>query len=92
MDKAKLIEMGLTEEQAAKRLEELSFLKISPREQEENKLALYMAEQAYEQSTGDVRMVIDRYIVAFEAALRRGNAKEISEARKQLNELIASIK
>ena len=82
----------LTEEQAAKRLEELSFLKISPREQEENKLTLYLAEQAYEQSKGDTRRVLDRYIMSFEAALKRGNVSDIEKTREELKELLFDIK
>ena len=78
----------MTDEQAKKRMEELSYLKISPREQEENKLALYRAEHAYEQSMGDMRMLIDKYTTAFEHALDKGKPEDIAAARKDLMGLL----
>jgi len=82
----------MTEEEAQKRMEELSYLKISPREQEENKLALYLAEQAYEECTGEKRMALDRYISAFEGALQRGKPAEIDKAREELNEILKTYR
>ena len=82
----------MTEEEAKKRMEELNYLKISPREQEENKLALYLAEQAYEQATGDIRTHLDRLISAFEGALHKGKPEEISKTRTALNEFMDSMK
>ncbi len=82
----------MTEQQAKVRMEELSFLKISPREQEENKLALYLAEQAYEQATGDMRRLIDNAISSFEAVIRHGKPQEIERARGELMKLLESIK
>lgn len=83
---------NMSEEQAQKRMEELAYLKISPREQEENKLALYMAELAYESSTGDQRLYIDRAISNFEKELQRGNDIEIERARKELMEILEAMK
>ncbi len=74
----------MSDEEAQKRMEELSYLKISPRELEENKLALYLADKAYEEATGDRRLVLDRYISAFEGAMRKGDAVEIDRTRKAL--------
>ncbi len=81
----------MTEAEAKKRMEELAYLKISPRELEENKLALYLAEQAYEEATGDRRAVIDRYINAFEGAMRRNDVKEIEKARRDLIEYLNAL-
>ena len=81
----------LTEEQAQKRMEELSYLKISPREQEENKLTLYRADLAYEECTGDERMILGRYIDGFEGALRSGKKEDIDRRREALNELLLSL-
>ena len=81
----------LTEEQAQKRMEELSYLKISPREQEENKLTLYRADLAYEECTGDERMILERYISAFEGALHSGKKEDVERRRQDLNELLASL-
>lgn len=81
----------LTEEQAQKRMEELSYLKISPREQEENKLTLYRADIAFEECTGDEREILDRYIGAFEGALHKGQKEDIERRRSELNELLESL-
>jgi len=82
----------MTEEEARKRMEELNYLKISPRDQEENKLALYLAEQAYEESTGDTRQILDRYIAAFEGAMQKGDPSDIDRTRRELNELMESLR
>lgn len=82
----------MSDEEAKKRMEELSYLKISPRELEENKLALYLADQAYEESTGDQRSIIDRYIAAFEGAMRKGDPIAIDKARKDLIEYLNSMR
>lgn len=81
-------ESKISEEEAQKRMEELSYLKISPRELEENKLALYLAERLYEESTGQRRLGIDRYISAFERALQTNKQPQIDKARKELLEAI----
>ncbi len=90
--KQKLIIKGaenqMTEEEIAKRMEELAYLKIQPRDYEENRLVLLRAERMYEEALGDRRKKLDRYITAFEAALKRGDHAEIDEARKGLNDLL----
>ena len=90
--KQKLIIKGaenqMTEEEIAKRMEELAYLKIQPRDYEENKLALLRAERMYEEALGDRRKKLDRYITAFEAALKRGDHDEIMDAREELNAVL----
>ena len=78
----------MTEEEVAKRMEELAYLKIQPRDYEENRLVLLRAERMYEESLGDRRRMLDRYITAFEAALKGGDHDEIQETRDALNELL----
>lgn len=82
----------MSDDEAQKRMEELAYLKISPRDQEENKLALYLAEQTYEEYTGDQRRILNTYISSFEGALQRGKAADIERARKDLLEFIEVIK
>ncbi len=74
----------MTDEEIQKRMEELAYLKIQPRDHEENRLVLLRAERMYEESLGDRRQVIDRYLTEFEAALKRGDHDEIREAREDL--------
>lgn len=78
----------MTDEEIEKRMEELAYLKIQPRDQEENRLVLIRAERLYEESLGDRRKKLDHYITAFEAALKKGNHDEIREAREALNEIL----
>ena len=59
----------MTDEQIKARMEELSYLKVPPRDQEENRLLLLLGEQCYEKSTGEQRSRIERLMQAFEAAL-----------------------
>lgn len=78
----------MTDEEIKKRMEELAYLKIQPRDYEENRLVLLRAERMYEEALGDRRKKLDHYITAFEAALKRGDHDEIMEARETLNEVL----
>ncbi len=78
----------MTEEEIKKRMEELAYLKIQPRDYEENRLVLLRAERLYEESLGDRRKKLDRYITAFEAALKKGDHDEIMDAREALSALL----
>ncbi|MBQ7776438.1 MAG: molecular chaperone HscC [Lachnospiraceae bacterium] len=78
----------MTEEEIAKRMEELAYLKIQPRDYEENRLALLRAERVYEESLGARRKNLDHYLMKFEAALNKGDHEEIRKAREELNEFL----
>ncbi len=78
----------MTDAEIKKRMEELAYLKIQPRDYEENRLVLLRAERMYEESLGGHRLKLDRYITAFEAALKRGDHDEIRDAREELNEVL----
>lgn len=78
----------MTEEEIKKRMEELAYLKIQPRDYEENRLVLTRAERMYEETLGERRRTLDRYITAFEAALKAGDHDGIMEAREALNEVL----
>ncbi len=78
----------MTDEEIAKRMEELAYLKIQPRDYEENRLALLRAERMYEETVGAKRKNLDHYLTAFEAALSRGDHNEIREAREELNDFL----
>ncbi|MCM1542762.1 MAG: molecular chaperone HscC [Blautia sp.] len=91
-EKQKMIIKGqenqMTDEEIAKRMEELSYLKLQPRDYEENRLVLLRAERMYEESLGDRRKKLDHYITAFEAALEKGDHDEIIDTRAALNEIL----
>ena len=78
----------MTDDEIQKRMEELSYLKIQPGDLEENRLVLLRAERMYEESRGDRRKELDRYITVFETALKKGKKEEIEEAREALNEIL----
>lgn len=91
-EKQKMIVKGqenqMTDDEIRKRMEELAYLKIQPRDYEENRLVLLRAERMYEESLGDRRKRLDHYITAFEAALKKGGHDEIMDAREALNEIL----
>ena len=78
----------MTDEEIKKRMEELAYLKIQPRDYEENRLVLLRAERMYEESLGDRRQRLDHYITAFDAALKNGDHDEIRRTREDLNALL----
>ena len=78
----------MTDEDIARRMEELAYLKIQPRDQEENRLVLLRAERQYEESLGERRRLLDHYINCFEAALKGSDHQEIDDARRTLSEFL----
>lgn len=81
-------ENQMSEEEIQKRMEELAYLKIQPRDYEENRLALLRAERMYEESLGVRRKNLDHYLIAFEAALNKGDHEEIRRTREELNDFL----
>ncbi len=79
---------AMTEEEIAKRMEELAYLKIQLRDQEENRLVLLRAERMYEESLGKQRERLEAGIRLFEDALRSEDRDKVEEARKTLYELM----
>lgn len=81
----------MSEQEIEERLKELSYMKIHPRDKEENKLLLAKGERLYEESIGDVRTAIARAIEEFETILDRQDEKEIENMAKQLQEMFKDI-
>ena len=80
----------ISEEEAEKRFAELEYLKLPPREQEENRLVLFRAEELYEELLGVEREQMGRNIAIFEAILQSGETEEIEEARENMKKAIES--
>jgi molecular chaperone HscC len=78
----------MTDEEVKVRMEELAYLKIQPRDEEPNRLALLRAERMYEESIGDTRKRIEAGIRSFEEALRGSDRARINDARKELYDII----
>ena len=81
----------MSEEEVQQRMEELSYLKVHPRDQEENRLLLLKGERLYEESTGDARVMIDMWLRKFEEALNSRNRENIEDARRELKEQLSDI-
>lgn len=79
-------ENGLSEAEIEKRFEELKYLKIHPRDQEENQLVLLRAERLYEELSGQERQRIDESIARFEDILNKQDRNQIEKARKEFQE------
>lgn len=84
-------ESELTDEQIAARMEELSYLKIQPRDREENKLVLLQAERAYEELLGEERRKMEWQIQRFEEALKDGDRDRIRAERETLKEQLDEL-
>ena len=81
----------LTYEEMEERMKELSYLKISPREQEENKLLLLQGDRMYEESTGEERIMIGMWLRDFEKKLDTGDRNIIMDARKELKSRLEEL-
>lgn len=81
----------MSKEEIEERLKELNYMKIHPRDKEENKLLLAKGERLYEESIGDTRLRIAKIIEWFETVLDKQNEKEIEEASKEVWELFKEI-
>lgn len=81
-------QVDMTDEEIAARMEELAYLKIPPREQEENKLLLLRGERLYEENLGNDRKVIEHALQKFELALNTQDPPKIEEARKDFREFL----
>lgn len=84
-------ESQMSYEEAEKRMEELNYLKIHPRENEENKYLLYRAERMYEMRTGEIRSYLSKIISNFESVLDRQNNEEIESERLYFKSLLDEI-
>ena len=81
----------MTEEEIKERMEALSYLKIHPRDKEENKLLLLRGERLYEESIGMERMQIEYAIQEFEKALDTREDSVIEGARRDFREFLENF-
>lgn len=81
----------MTEEEIKERMEALSYLKIHPREKEENKLLLLRGERLYEESIGKERMQIEYALREFEKALDTREDSVIEGARRDFKEFLEAF-
>ncbi|NFR45073.1 molecular chaperone HscC [Clostridium botulinum] len=82
---------SMSDEEVEERLEELKYIKIHPREEEENKLLLSRGERLYEENIGEKREYISRLLEKFEDILDKQDKREVEKAAKDLKEELDNI-
>lgn len=78
----------LSEDEVARCTARLEKLKISPAENEKNRLLIARAERVFEESLSVERDMIVRFLLAFKAALEHGSNHEIRSAYDSLEKLL----
>ena len=81
-------DVDMTQEEIEERLKTLSYLKIHPRDREENKYLLLRGERVYEESLGDDRLFVERAIRKFEQALNTYDQGIIEEAKEEFKKFL----
>lgn len=81
----------MSKEEIATRLENLSHLKMHPRDNQENKLLIARGERLYEESTGQRRFEISRVLRDFEDILDKQDLDLIKEEKKKLKDFLDAI-
>ena len=72
-------------------MEKLNYLKIHPRDQEENKLLILRGDRLYEEATGPLRQQLGELLSDFEAILDRQDKGAIRQAAEEIKEELDEI-
>lgn len=83
--------VDMTEEEIEERLKTLSYLKIHPRDREENKYLLLRGERIYEETLGDDRQYVESVLRKFEKALDTYDQGIIEEAKTKFKEFLEEM-
>ncbi len=83
--------LDMSEEEIEERLKTLSYLKIPPRDKEENKFLLLRGERIYEESLGPKREQMGRMLRDFEHALDSYDPDRIAEAKREYVEFLEKL-
>lgn len=84
-------QVEMSEDEIQKRFETLSYLKIHPRDREENKYLLLKGERIYEESLGDKRLYVEKALHDFEIALNSYDQGRIEEAKEGFKKLLEEL-
>lgn len=84
-------DVDLSEEEIQERFETLSYLKIHPRDREENKYLLLRGERIYEESLGEQRNYVERALHDFEQALNTYDPGLIAQAKEEFKEFLEEM-
>ncbi|MDR2940691.1 MAG: molecular chaperone HscC [Clostridiales bacterium] len=81
----------LSEAEINRRLEEISSIKIHPREKDEYAFVLAKGERIYEESVGETRKMVANYLSRYEEALDKQDELAIRKMAKELLDLFEYI-
>ena len=84
-------DVDMSDEEIQERFKTLSYLKIHPRDREENKYLLLRGERIYEESLGDKRVHIERALHQYEKALNTYDPGMIEEAKREFKETLEEL-
>ena len=84
-------DLDMSPEEIAERFNTLSYLKIHPRDREENKYLLLLGERMYEESIGDKRQMIEGELHKYEQALNSYEPGEIERAKEAFREFLKEL-
>ena len=84
-------DLDMSEEEIEERLETLSYLKIHPRDKEENKFLLLRGERIYEESLGYKRAQVEQVLRRFEHALNSYDQEQIARTKQELIEFLEKL-
>ena len=81
----------MTPEEIAERFDTLSYLKIHPRDREENRYLLLLGERIYEESLGDKRQMIETELHKYEQALDSYESAAIDRAKEEFRDFLKEL-
>lgn len=84
-------DVDMTDEEIKERFETLSYLKIHPRDREENKFLLLRGERIYEESIGEKRHYVEAALHKYEKALDTYDAGLIEEAKEEFKKFLEEL-
>ena len=84
-------DLDMSPEEIAERFNTLSYLKIHPRDREENKYLLLLGERMYEESIGDRRYLIQEELHKYEQALNSYESAEIERAKEAFRDFLKDL-
>ncbi|MBD5394662.1 MAG: molecular chaperone HscC [Lachnospiraceae bacterium] len=84
-------DVNMTQEEIQERLDTLSYLKIHPRDKEENKYLLLLGERIYEESLGDKRIYVESALHKYEKALDTYDSGVIEEAKEEFKKFLEEL-
>lgn len=84
-------DVDMTQEEIKERLDTLAYLKIHPRDREENKYLLLLGERIYEESLGDKRQYIESALHKYEKALNSYDNGVIDAAKEEFKKFLEEL-